>query len=60
MVKMMQSDIIEKVRRALDKYESRLSEINQKVSYHALAQNTTHAYNDILRMSEYRFGPIQN
>jgi predicted component of type VI protein secretion system len=29
---MKQSDIIENVRKALDKYEARLSEINQKVS----------------------------
>jgi predicted component of type VI protein secretion system len=29
---MKQSDIIENVRKVLDKYEARLSEINQKVS----------------------------
>jgi hypothetical protein len=31
MVKMKQADVIENVRKALDKYEARLSEINQKV-----------------------------
>lgn len=43
---MKESEIIENVRKALDKYESRLSEINQKVKYKHKTLAILH--NDIL------------
>jgi hypothetical protein len=56
---MKQSEIIEKVREALDKYEALLSEINQKVS-HKMPPSYITAMKHILIISWYRSGPIQN